>query len=138
MKLEGRMSKQEAIDYLKEIDIQNKIDRLAKKYKNKKVVIYAIGILCQSIFENYDLSDLNIVAVSDKKFIEKQIYKGIKAFPPEEILAENPDIVLIGIRITKSIITFFERELFQEVGKFKYDSLISEKKLLEKIKDFLR
>ncbi len=59
-------------DYLKNIDIQKKIDKYTKKYKGKKVVIYGAGKLSDYIFQNYDLSKLNIVAVADKN--QKLVY----------------------------------------------------------------
>ena len=47
---------------------QKQIDKLSKKLKNKKLVIYGAGDFAKVLFENYDLSKLNILAVSDKKF----------------------------------------------------------------------
>ena len=70
-------------DYLKNYDIQKKIDSFAKKYKNKKIVIYGAGKLSDFIFKNYNLSKLNIIAVADKKFSEKEeTFNNIKGIAP--------------------------------------------------------
>ena len=56
------------LNYLQKYNAQEKINKLAKKYKNKRVVIYGAGQFAKTAFENYDLSKLNIVAIADKKF----------------------------------------------------------------------
>lgn len=52
-------------EYLKIYNAQSKINKLAKRYKNKKIAVYGAGQFSHAIFSNYDLSNLNIVAVAD-------------------------------------------------------------------------
>ena len=40
-------------------------------YKNKKIVLYGAGQFCNCVFENYDLSKLNIIAIADARFEDK-------------------------------------------------------------------
>lgn len=55
-------------EYLKIYNTQSKINKLAKRYKNKKIAVYGAGQFSHAIFSNYDLSNLNIVAVADLRF----------------------------------------------------------------------
>ena len=54
------------LKYYNEVKAQKQIDKLTKKYKNKKIVIYGAGIMSEILFKNFDLSKLNIVAICDK------------------------------------------------------------------------
>ena len=42
--------------------------KLNKKLKGKTIVIYGSGLLFQKVLSNYDLSELNIIGISDRKF----------------------------------------------------------------------
>ncbi len=85
--------------YLEEIDAQKQIDRLAKKCKNKKILLYGAGSYFDLIQKNYDLSKLNIAAISDKKFetttdSNKTPYKAIK---PEEMKNFDCDVIVMSL-----------------------------------------
>ena len=54
------------LDYLKAVHAQRQINKLARKYKNKKIVIYGAGEYFQILKNNFDLSNLNIVGIADK------------------------------------------------------------------------
>ena len=74
-------------EQLQEINAQKKIDKLAKKLKNKKVLIYGAGEYSTAIFNNYDLSKINIVAIVDKIFEQNnngEVF-GYKSLAPREI-----------------------------------------------------
>ena len=60
------LTKEEMEDLTQKANFQKRVDKLAKKYKNKRVVIYGGGLLFSLITNNYDLSKLNIVAIADK------------------------------------------------------------------------
>ena len=65
--------------------------------KNKKVVIYGAGDFAKVLFENYDLSKFNILAVSDKKFEkDKSHFFGYKTISPEELKTFDCDVDGIG------------------------------------------
>jgi ABC-type Fe3+-hydroxamate transport system substrate-binding protein len=115
------------LEELQELKLQKKIDKLAKKYKNKKIMIYATGRYFDEMISNFDLSNLNIIGVSDKSFnSETQEYKGFKAFDPKDIKAQNPDIVLISAYNSENIEDYFEDVLFPQFGKFKYKALFEQ------------
>lgn len=51
--------------FLQECNAQKKIDKLSKKYRNKRIILFGIDDFCITILKNYDLSKLNIIAISD-------------------------------------------------------------------------
>ena len=56
------------LGYFKSVHAQRQINKLARKYKNKKIIIYGAGEYFQILKNNFDLSKLNIVGIADKKF----------------------------------------------------------------------
>ena len=65
----------------------------------KKIIIYGTGLFFQTLIKNYDISVLNIVALSDKKFSkheENETFLGYKVCAPMEIADFKPDYVLVG------------------------------------------
>ncbi len=92
--------------------LKNKFDKnfpkLVKKMKNKKVVLYGAGIFLELINKYFDISKLNIIGVSDKKYSlvdNNETFLGYKTCNPSEIKDLNPDCVLIS---TKFYISLFE------------------------------
>ncbi|MEI8377261.1 MAG: hypothetical protein WCF95_01875 [bacterium] len=115
------------LEELQELKLQKKIDKLAKKYKNKKVILYAAGMYFDEIIENFDLSGLNIIGIADKNFDSKTLeHKGFKAFAPSNVKEQNPDIVLICAYDVEKIEDYFEDVLFPQYGKFKYKALLEQ------------
>ena len=85
-------------EHLKKYNAQEKIDKLVKKYKNRKVVLYGAGQFAEALFENYDLSKLNIVAICDKKFEDesKKSFYNLKCISPDELGNYDCDLILIA------------------------------------------
>lgn len=86
------------LNYLKKYNAQEKINKLAKKYKNKRVVLYGAGQFAKTAFENYDLSKLNIVAIADKKFEQegKHYFFNINCVKPYDLKKLDYDVILIA------------------------------------------
>lgn len=84
--------------YLETYNAQAKINQLAKRYKNKKIIIYGAGQFSREIFDNYDLSKLNIIAVADKKFTDEKnrSFYNLNCIPPEEMGKIDCDVILIA------------------------------------------
>ena len=75
--------------------------KLSEKLKDKTVIIYGAGSYFNTINEYYDLSDLNILGISDMKFDDKypeKYYKEYQVINPENIVKMNPDYILIATR----------------------------------------
>lgn len=85
-------------EYLITYKAQDKINKLAKRYKNKRIAIYGAGQFAHAIFENYDLSGLNIVAVADLRFedISQRQFFGYNCITPKELGHINCDLILVA------------------------------------------
>lgn len=59
--------------YFKKINAQKQIDILAKKMKNKKILLYGAGMYAKKLFSMCDLSKLNIVGIADKSYSRNKI-----------------------------------------------------------------
>lgn len=85
-------------EYVVQYNAQAKINKLARLYKNKKVAIYGAGQFAQVIFENYDLSGLNIIAIADKKFEDEnqRSFFNYNCISPNELVTIDCDLILIA------------------------------------------
>lgn len=86
-------------DLLNKYKFEKQLKKLNKKLKNKKVVVYGTGLVFQTILKEYDLSNINIIGVSDRKFEESeegQELLGFKKIPLNKIADYKPDYILIG------------------------------------------
>ena len=94
--------------YLFQHKFHKTLPKLIKKLKNKTVVFYGAGVYLELIQKYFDISKINIVGISDKKY---EIYKsessflGYKTLAPSEIKSVNPDYVLVS---TKNYISIVE------------------------------
>ncbi len=92
---------------------QRQINKLARKYKNKKLVIYGAGEYYQILQDNFDLSKLNIVGISDKKFETSKESNPSTYTPlaPEELKYADFDVVLVALYDDTSLCDYLEYEL---------------------------
>lgn len=101
------------IKYFKEVRAQKQIDKLAKKFKNKKIAIYGAGEYFKVLYDNFDLSKLNIVAIADKKFETNKTtnYTSWEALAPDELKECDLDIILVALYDDSSLMDYLEYEL---------------------------
>ena len=104
------------MDYLQfyhKINLTKKIKTLEKKYKNKRIVIYGAGIMARILFQNYDVSGLNIVGVSDRKYTGRQDEKffGYPALSSEQLKTFDCDVILVLVKDFIKIIKSLKYEL---------------------------
>lgn len=107
----------EFLDYLEKFKFGKNLEKLSKKLKNKKVIIYGTGAFFQTINLYYDLSKLNIIAVSDKKFIEHEKDEKFLDYlvcSPLEIRELKPDCVLVATKYFINIIEDLEEDLLHK------------------------
>lgn len=113
--------------YLIDSNFQERIDELAKKYENNKIIVYAAGIAFDVIREKFDLSKLNIIGIADIRFNtdeKPEGYEEYKTYNSYTFLKEKPDIVLIGNFNGKNVENFFKKVLIPKFGDFKYEPMI--------------
>ncbi len=96
--------------HLKTSNFDKQYQKLSKKLKNKKIIIYGAGQLFQTINEKYDLSKFNIIAISDAKFTNDDIndkFLNYKKIPMYQIEQLNPDYVFVAtlnyLNVVKSL-----------------------------------
>ena len=117
------------MQYIDEFNAQRadkQFEQLKRKYKNKKIILYGVGKYFQEIRDNFDLATLNIISVSDKKYmdLEELTYDdsvGYNAISPRKIFDLKPDIVLLTVAEDFYVEQYFCEELFvTRKQKFKY------------------
>lgn len=98
-------------EYYKKIKIDKKIKELAKKYKNKKIVIYGAGQMSKILFENYDLSGLNIKYICDRSFEERKNEKfyGYSCIPPSDLEKKDYDVILVLLLKASEVVKSLEK-----------------------------
>lgn len=128
-------------EYFAELKAQKQIDKLAKKYKKKKIAIYGAGQFCRTLFENYDLSKLNIVAVADRSFNGEgnENFYGLKCITPNDLKELDCNVILIGTYETFNMHDYLEDELLVDCknSNIKIRPLIKES-LFHLIKELIK
>lgn len=101
------------LGYLKAVHAQRQINKLARKYKNKKIVIYGAGEYFQILKNNFDLSNLNIVGIPDKKFETSKDSNPTQylALAPEELKEFDLDVILVALYDDTSLCDYLEYQL---------------------------
>ena len=103
--------------HLENIKFEKNLDKLKKKLKNKTSIIYGTGSFFKYINENYDLSKLNIIGISDMKFDdndEGKDFLGYKMVPKNKIISYKPDYVIVATLKYISIIEDFELNILNK------------------------
>lgn len=99
--------------YLYEINAQKQIDKIAKKYKGKKVLIYGAGTFFNLICKKYDISALNIVAISDMKFANDTSLNttDFKAIKPDDMKNFDCDVIMVALLNDLSVAKSIEKNI---------------------------
>ena len=106
----------ELLEELKKYKFDKQLKKHNKKLKNKTIIIYGTGLFFQKIIENYDLSGLNIIGVSDRKYTSEEEGKevfGYKIVPLDKIIDYKPDYVLISTLKFLGIMDDFKNNVFR-------------------------
>ena len=89
----------EYLELLKKYKFDKQIKKFNKIFKDKKIVVYGGDSFFEIIKNNYDLSGLNIIGISDLKYNFNDEGKsdfGYKIILKDKIVQYNPDVVLIS------------------------------------------
>lgn len=95
------------LEYLESFKFSKTLKQLKRKLKNKRVVIYGAGAFFQVIKKHFDISDINIIGISDKRFEEhanNQECLGYKVYAPSELRELAPDYVIVATKMYTNII----------------------------------
>ena len=112
-----------------EFRAEKQYKKLIKKYKDKRVILYGAGEFFEIYKKTFDLSQFNIIAVTDKNFsdIQEPVFDdslGYNVISPYYLHKLKPEIVLISALDTFVMEKYICEELFKKTGKFKYEMLI--------------
>lgn len=101
------------LKYFQEVNAQKQINKLAKKYKNKKIVVYGAGEYFRLLKDNFDLSKLNIIAIADKKFeISKENnWTEYNPLTPEELKDYDYDMIMVALYDDINLCDYLEYQL---------------------------
>ena len=75
--------------------------------RNKKIVFYGAGVFLALIQKYFDISELNVLAIADKKYetyCPEEKHLGYKTCSPSEIVNLNPDYVVVATKMYIGII----------------------------------
>ena len=108
-----RLDKMDYLKFYNDINAQKQINKLAKEYKNKSVVIYGAGLMSYVLFENFDLSKLNITAVCDAKYKNEssETFFTYKTISPQELQETECDAILICLKEHEKIRQYIKYNL---------------------------
>ena len=111
LSIKQNLNEKDWIKYFKKNDEQEYINKIVEKLKDKKIVLYGYGIIGKLLLDKYDLSKLNIVAISDAKFsnIENHKIKNYIAVSPEKLCDMDYDIILSALKTDKPIFNFLNK-----------------------------
>lgn len=104
-------------EHLEHIKFEKYLKKIKSKCKNKKIIIYGAGSFFCHICDNYDLSDFNIIGISDMKFCDEMQGKdflGYKIVPKDKIEEQAPDCILVATMQYMSIIEDFEINILHD------------------------
>lgn len=102
-------------EHLEECKFDKYFKKLVKKLKGKSVILYGTGMLFELVKEKYDLSEINITAVSDIKYFPQQEGEkdfGYKILPYDKFVDETPDVILLGVKNYHDIMEDFREDVF--------------------------
>jgi len=105
--------------YLEENNISKQVEKLAKKCKNKRVLLYGAGEFFYIIKEICDLTKFNITGICDLKFTtnpetNKTEYKTLI---PENLKTEDYDAIVITLYNDLQVLPHIEKVIENSKNK---------------------
>lgn len=114
------------MEYLIKNNFKRQLTKLKKKLNNKKVVLYGAGAYLKTILKYYDLSDINVIGIVDKRYKDTNFVSeicGYKLLLVDDILKLKPDYVVISLKRTLAMLEAFNFN-FLEKTKIKAIPLV--------------
>lgn len=125
-------------EFLEKNNFKSKLKKWAKKYKNKKIVLYGCGLLFDKIIELYDVRKfLNITAVCDVRYEKENPgeYMGFKTIRPSELNNTDYDVLIFTVFDHLTCLTYLNSfEFFDEKKEFTWIAKLSLKGYLKALK----
>lgn len=105
--------------YLCEHKFDKTLPKLVKKLKNKTVILYGAGAFLQTIKKYFDISGLNIIGISDRKYEEHDediTFEGMKVYSIDEAEELKPDYIVVATKFYTGIIEDLYYNRFRGTG----------------------
>lgn len=102
--------------YLRKHKFAKKLDKLIQKLGKKRIVLYGAGIFFEVINKHFDLSGLNIIGITDKKFFiheENEKFLGYKVYSISEIEELKPDYIVVATKYYVDIVNNLAYNVFK-------------------------
>ena len=107
------------------------LEELKKKIKNKSIVVYGTGKIFQEVQKNYDLTNLNIIGVMDKKYVaedEGKLDFGYPILSDSKLKDIDADVILIAVEkylsIEKNFKKLYPEKIILPLVKAKFSEII--------------
>lgn len=128
------------LNYLYTQNFDKTLPKLKRKLKNKKVMFYGAGVFLELIKEYFDISDLNVIGVADKKYEickNEEDFLGYKTYAPSEIEGAAPDYVIVSAKMYIGIMEELYYDILEKT-KIKIKPLVKKslKTLVKEIWNF--
>lgn len=102
------------VHHLKHWHFDESLKRLTRRMGGKRVAIYGVGGLFETIMIYHDLSPLNVVCISDKRFNNEQDVRymyGYEVCSPSKILERGIECVLVSTMSLYPVMMELDKEL---------------------------
>lgn len=106
------------LEYLQKNNFSKQLKRLEEKLATKSIIIYGAGVFFKEIVTNYNLRNLNIIAITDRSFSQEGTYLGYPTCTVKDIKIHNPDYILVGTLNYTDIIDELEQKLGKDIKIF--------------------
>ena len=109
--MKQNLNKEDWIKYFKKYNQQKYINKISRFLNGKTAVLYGYGIIGEILMDNYDLSGLNIVGISDAKFSSDSSgqINGIKKISPERLFENDFDVILSALKTERPIFNLLNK-----------------------------
>ena len=107
------------LNYLYKQKFDKTLPKLIKKLKGKKVVLYGAGIYLEVINKYFDLSQIDVIGIADKRFTDEEssdYFLGYKVYTPKQIKDLKPDYVIVATRYYVSVIEDLYYKTLKDTG----------------------
>ena len=101
------------LEYFESIKAQEQINKWTERLQNKKIVIYGAGNYFEILYDNYDLSKLNIIGICDRKFetCKDSNKTNFNTIIPKELAQYNFDVILTALFDDTKVIKDLEKTI---------------------------
>lgn len=103
--------------FLSEVKFEKSFKQLKREIGKRSVILYGAGSFLEYILNNYDLSEFNIIGISDLKFTDENIGQkvlGYNVIPKDKMIDYKPDYVLVSAKNYENILKDFKNNIFNE------------------------